>query len=143
MTFRIRNKFITLVIAIITALCMTCTIFYAYNGSLEEPHIASLVAKTPERTILILNIMSQITLFSLAELTTLAMDATRWSLACSTTGASSLAFLALSRATSFLGVLYLSFGTGEIGAKLERNGHRVWGSQRYSEVKNILIVELL
>lgn len=132
MTLHLGNKFIAFLIAILTAVCMTSTIFYAYNSSLDDPHIASLVAKTPERTILILNIMSQLTLLFLAELTTLAMDATRWALACSAGGAPSLTFLALSRATSLLGALYLSFGPGEMGAKVERNGHRSWGLQRCS-----------
>jgi hypothetical protein len=58
----------------------------------------------------VLHLMSQITLFFLAELM-LAMDVARWALACSTTGTSSFTFLVLGQATSFLGALYLSSGT--------------------------------
>jgi hypothetical protein len=136
MAIRFRNKFITFMITITTAVCMTFTIFFAYNSSLEHPHMASLVAKTPGRTILILNLLSQITLFFLAELTALVMDATRWALASSTSGTSSSTFLALSQATSLLGTLYLSFGTSKIGGGFERNGHRVWGVQRYTDLEN-------
>jgi hypothetical protein len=141
MPTRFRNKFIIL-IAITTAICMTFTIFFAYNSSLEHPHMASLVAKTPARTILILNLLSQITLFFLAELTTLVMDVTRWALACSATGTSSLTFLALSQATSLLGTLYLSFGTGTIRGGFQRNGHRVWGVQRYADLRKLTVESL-
>src|SRR5213592_3876402 len=121
--FRLRSRFITYTMAIITAICITSTIFFAYNSSLEKPLVASLVAKRPARTILVLNVMSQITLLSLAELTTLVMDAIRWALACGATWMSTFTFLALSQATSFLGALYLSFGSVKIGGKFERNGH--------------------
>ena len=128
--FRIRDRSIAVLAAIITTVCLTATIFFAYNSSLDHPILTSLVAKSPQRTILILNIMSQVTLFFLAELTKLVLEATRWALACSENGTSALTFLALGQATGLLGALYLSFGPGDIGGKVERNGPRVWGIQR-------------
>ena len=126
-TYRhLRNQIATYLIAIITLICMISTIVFAYNSSLETPLLPTLVAKSPERTILILNIMSQVTLFSLAELTTVTMDATRWALAGSTTGTSALTFLALSKATTLLGALVLSIRNG----KSDGNSHRIWSMQR-------------
>jgi hypothetical protein len=141
-SFALPNRLTAPLIAILTAICMSSTIFFAYNSSLEEPHLAPLVAKNPARTILILNVMSQVTLFALAELTTLVMDATRWALACSNTGISALTFLTLSQATSLLGVLYLSVGNGRVGGKFRRNEHRIWGAQRSSS-QGILLTSRL
>jgi hypothetical protein len=104
---------------------MTFTIFFAYNNSLENPRVPALIAETPQRSILILNLASQLTLFSLAELTYAVLDATRWALACSTTGISALTFLTLSRTTSLIGAMYLAVG-GKSG-----HAHRLWGGQRY------------
>ena len=131
LTARLRNRLATLVIAFFTVVFMTSTIFFAYNSYLEQPLVPSLVAKTPGRTILILNVMSQFTLFFLAELTRMAMDATRWALACSKRGTSGLTFLALSQATTFLGVLFLSFGKAKLPGRVQRNEHRIWGTQRF------------
>lgn len=128
---RIRSRVIVFVIAFITAICLAATIFFAYNCSLEQPRVPALVSKSPERTILILNVLSQVTLFFLADLTSLVLDATRWALACSTTGTSAFTFLILSQATTFLGVLYLSFGSNKTGGSFGRHKHRLWGVQRY------------
>jgi hypothetical protein len=121
----IRNGWITLTLLCVTTLCMVFTIFFAYNNSLENPHVPALVANSPQRSILILNFASQLTLFSLAELTYSVLDATRWALACSTSGVSALTFLTLSRTTSLIGAFYLTMG-GKNG-----HHHRIWGVQRY------------
>jgi hypothetical protein len=124
----LRNQFVTLILAVLTAMTMTFTIFFAYNSSLERPFLSSFVPKTPERSILILNLTLQITLFILGELTSSVFEATRWALACRASGTTALTFLILSRATSFLGTIYLSIGRGGVAG---RNGHQVWGLQRY------------
>jgi hypothetical protein len=126
----LRSRLLILTLAASTVLSMTVTIFYAYNSSLEQPHIASLVARSPGRSILILNALSQFTLFFLAELTTCTMDVLRWALASSTSGTSAFTFLTLSRATSLLGAMFLSVGSTKVQGKFERNGHRIWGMQR-------------
>jgi hypothetical protein len=127
---RIRSQVIAFIIAFITAICLTTTIFFAYNVSLEQPRLPSLVAKSPERTILILNVLSQVTLFFLAELTSLVLEASRWALACSPTGTSALTFLTLSQATTLLGAFYLSFGSDRLGGRFDRHKHKLWGGQR-------------
>jgi hypothetical protein len=92
--------------------------------------VVSLVAKNPQNTILILNVLSQVTLFFLSELTKLVLEATRWALACSENGSSALTFLALGQATGLLGTMYLSFGPSFLASRMDKNGPRVWGIQK-------------
>jgi hypothetical protein len=125
------NQLVTLLMACITALCMVFTIFYAYNNSRAQPYLSWFVSKRPEQSILILNVASHLTLFTLAELTVTVIDAARWSLACGASGTPALTWLTMSRATSFIGALYLSIGSGGAPGRLERNNHRIWGAQRY------------
>ena len=129
--FRLVNQLGTYAIAFITVLCVVATIFFAYNSSIYNPNVTSFIAGSPARTILIVNIMSQITWFALAELTAATMDTIKWVFASSATGTSALTFLALSKATTFLGALILLLRSGNSGGTIERNAHRVWGAQRY------------
>jgi hypothetical protein len=133
--FRLRDQLTTCALAIVTILCMTSTIFFAFNSSLENPPVPSLVAKSPERTILILNVMSQVTLLALAELTIFAMDSLRWAMAITPDGISALTFLVLSKATTFLGALVLSFHSTAVSGA----GPRIWGAQRFERFKLMLM----
>src|ERR1700736_1707805 len=126
----IRNQGFTVALAVITALCMAFTIFFAYNSSVEQPYLSSFITKNPARTILILNLASHLTLFGLAELTSSVLEVTRWALACSTTGTTALTFITLSRATSFMGALYLSLVNSGVRGRFYRNLHQIWGAQR-------------
>jgi len=120
-----RNRWLTLSMGIMTASFLSFTIFFAYNCSSNNPYISLLVFQRPETSILILTVAVQLTIFSLAEFTSAVLDATRWALACSSSGTSALTFLALSRATNFIGAIYLTCtGNGQ-------GGLRIWGSQRY------------
>src|SRR5947207_15605090 len=122
-TSRITRHRLTWFLAFITVICMSFTIFFAYNSSLERPYSSLFVSKTPERSILILNIASQLTIFSLAELTISVLEAIRWALVCRTSGTSGLTFIGLSRATGVVGVIYLLAGKGGPSSK-------IWGFQR-------------
>lgn len=126
----IRRQRFTLLLAYSTAICMSFTIYFAYNSSLERPLSTWLIFERPERAILALNIASQITVFLLGELTISVLEAIRWVFACSASGTSAYTFLALSRATNIFGVFCLLHGKGRTPRKLERDGHRLWGSQR-------------
>lgn len=107
---------------------MGFTVFFAYNSSLEHPLSTKLIFDRPEKSILVLNIASQLTIFGLAELTSCVLEAIRWAFACSAAGASAYTFLALSRATNAVGVLCLVLGNdNQNGGK---DGHRLWGGQR-------------
>src|SRR5579862_4231149 len=124
------NQAFTFGIAFITTLMMAFTIFFAYNCSLEHPVAPFLIFKSPSTSILVLNIVSQLTIFCLSEMTIWVLEALRWALASSLGGIPAYTFLALSRATSAVGVLFLMLGRNERGVR--RDGHRLWGGQRYS-----------
>jgi hypothetical protein len=135
--FRLRRshhqqQFFTLLLVILTALTMSFTVFFAYNSSLPEPISRNLIFAKPERSILVLNLASQITIFCLAELTSSVLEVLRWALACTVHGVSAHTFLALGRSTNVVGVLFILFGRGAKGkASVQRDSHRLWGSQRY------------
>src|SRR5271154_1167236 len=137
----IRQQTCTLIIACVTAVFMSFTIFFAYNSSMETPVSATLVFSNPERSILALNVLSQVTIFFLHELTTSVLEATRWAFASSASGVSAFAFLSMSRATSIVGVLCLLMGNGPTPYKVEKE---LWGGQRYcfSKESDIYIYNL-
>ena len=118
----------TLLLACLTAGFMAFTIFFAYNSSLEHPVSPRLIFSRPERSILLLNIASQLTIFCLAELTSCVLEAIRWAFACSAAGTNAFTFLSLSRATNAVGVLCLLLGRS--GDQFGKDGHRLWGGQR-------------
>jgi hypothetical protein len=129
---RIRQRSSTLLVALATALLLSFTIFFAYNSSLQQPYLSLFVSKHPSRSVLILNIASHLTLFCLADLMATVLESVRWTLACHGTGTPALTFLTLSRATGFVGSLFLSFGKSKVRGAFPTNDHRVWGLQRYS-----------
>ena len=63
-----RQYFLTWVLALFTLGWMIFTIYFAYNCSINNPLAPSLIFWKPERPILLLNILSQFTIFLLAEL---------------------------------------------------------------------------
>ena len=128
----------TLLLALLTAGVMSFTIFFAYNSAMEQPISNHLIFSNPERSILALNILSQITIFLFAELTLAVLEAVRWALACSTNGTAALTFLALSRATNAIGVLGILLGNGD--KKFGKDGYRLWAGQRYVYFLDKLIV---
>src|SRR2546423_757004 len=128
-----RQYFLTWVLALFTLGWMIFTIYFAYNCSISNPLTPSLIFSKPERTILLLNILSQFTIFLLAELTLSVFEALRWAFASSPHGINVFSFVGLSRATSLLGILSLLIrnrirGPGE--PILSKDGHRLWGLQR-------------
>ena len=126
----IRKVWVTLTMACITSLFLAFTIFFAYNSSVEQPYWSLFVTQRPERSILILNIASQVTVFCLAELTISVLEAIRWAFASSVSGISGLTFIALSRATNIVGTMYLWAGLGPTPGRIRRDGHKIWAGQR-------------
>lgn len=135
----IRRQRLTLLLAVLSVASMSFTVFFAYNSSSEQPVSSMLIFERPERSILVLNIVSQITIYCLAELTLSVFDSVRWAFACSTSGISAYTFLALSRATNVIGVLYLILGNGVKPGTIQGDGHRLWGGQRYVRKFSMLI----
>jgi hypothetical protein len=126
--------FLTWILALLTLGWVIFTIYFAYNCSIDNPLSESLIFSKPERTILLLNVLSQFTIFLLGELTTSAFEAVRWALASTPNGISAFTFVGLSRATSVLGIVSLLFHnriSGPGAPILEKDGHRLWGLQRY------------
>ena len=121
----------TLLLVFLTALTLSLTVFFAYNSSLPVPMSRKLIFAKPERSILVLNLASQITIFCLAELTSSVLEVLRWALACTVHGVSAHTFLALGRSTNVVGVLFILFGRGAKAKAVQRDSHRLWGSQRY------------
>ena len=120
-----KTRLLTLTLALTTAIFLSFTIFFAYNSSSETPNLTLLIFQRPETSILVLTVALHLTIVSLAELTSSVLDATRWALASTFSGTSALTFLALSRATSFIGAFYLTF----MGRT--HRGLIFWGSQRF------------
>lgn len=126
----IRQQRPTIILAVLSATCMFFTIFFVYNSSLSNPYLPDLVFKRTERIILVLSIMSQATVFLLAELTTAALEAVRWAFVCSPSGISAVTFLSLSRATNLMGTINLLGATGSSPWRFQNDDHRLWGMQK-------------
>jgi hypothetical protein len=115
-----------------TLLWLTFTVFFAYNATLGIPLFDKLVF-APTTTITVLNILSHVTVVLLQFVTSDVFEAVRWALASSQKGISSFAFLALSRATSPMGVLYLiQHNSPDNSDNRVITGHRFWSAKRYS-----------
>jgi hypothetical protein len=124
----------TLLVACLSGICIFFTVFFAFNCSLDRPLSQKFTFQKPERSILVLNILSQLSMFLLAELTIGVFDMIRWAQASSESGLPALTFIILSSATSITGVLYLLLASVPGISKLSdaaNKGLRVWGSQRY------------
>lgn len=126
----LRQQRFTILSSILMATSMSFTVFFTYNSSLEHPVSSKLIFENPERSILVLNIASQVTIFYLAELTSSILEASRWAFACTSSGVAAFTFLALSGATSAVGVLCLILGRGANPGTIQRDGYMLWGGQR-------------
>src|SRR5271156_1852292 len=121
---RIWNQAFTFGLTAMTTVMMALTIIFAYNSSVEHPLTQKLIFTNPSTNILVLNILSQLAIFCLSELTIWVFAAVRWSFASSLSGIPAYTFLALSRATNSIGVLALLLGRNEHG--LKQDSHRLW-----------------
>ena len=106
------------------------TIFFAWNSTLVDPFMQSMLPSMPSHTITALNILSHVTVFLLQIFTSIVFEALRWAFACREHGISSFSFMVMSRAIAPLGVMYLLFFDCAAGSFW--TGHRLWGFQRYS-----------
>ena len=121
----------TWLLLLFTSAWLGFTIFFAWNSTVVDPFIPSLLPLSKASyTLTIINILSHGTVMLLQSLASSVFETIRWARACSDQGISSFGFLVLSRATAPLGVGYLllsNFGTGTFW-----NEHRLWGFQRSS-----------
>jgi hypothetical protein len=126
-----RRHLFTLLLALLSAITLSATVFFAYNSSLENPFSARLIFEKPERSIFVLIALTQITIFFLYELTSTVFDTLRWVFACGDSGISAPTFLVMGRATSIIGVLFLILRKGAKPRRIQRDGHKLWGCQKY------------
>lgn len=111
-------------LVLFTAVWIVVTIVFAYNSVENNPLIPAWFHLPPNRTLLILNILSHGAVLLLQILTSITFETVRWAAASSVNGISPLAFLVLSKSTDTRGVLSLVFHRGL--------GHMGWGLQRFA-----------
>ena len=126
-----KQRSFSLLLALFAVASLAVTIFFAYNCSLPQPLSSKLMFQNPSRSILVLNFLSQITMFCLSELAFCVLSVLGWVFASHPSGTPAYTFLALSRATNLAGVLSLIVSKGPEPGRLQPDGHRVWGIQRY------------
>lgn len=134
----LRSQFSIWSLAIFTSSWVAFTVYFAYNCSLEVPQAETLIFSEPQWTILTLAILSQLTIFLLAELTNSVFEIVRWTFVSSERGLPALSFFALGTSTTSLGllmVLWNGFKNHQSNCNSQRkwlrDGPRVWSFQRY------------
>jgi hypothetical protein len=130
----LKQRSCSLFLALLAVSFLSITIFFAYNCSSSRPISSKLMFTKPASNILVLNVLSQVAMFCVAELALCVLDVLRWAFVSRPSGTSAYTFLALSRATNLAGVLYLILGKGPNPRRFQRDGHRLWGVQRYSSL---------
>ena len=129
-TSGLANHWPTLTLAIVTAFVLCFTLFFAYNSSLDNPLLARLVFDKPQRSILLLNIASQWSMFCLGSLTSNIFNTIRWTFAFSALGTPAHTFIGLSSATNILGVLCLLFDKKRGQWNFQKDGPKLWAGIR-------------
>jgi len=127
----LQQRLFSLFLALLAGTFLSITLLFAYNCSSIRPISPRLMFRKPGNSILLLNVLSQFTMFCLAELAFCVLDVLRWAFASRPSGTSAYTFLALSRSTNLAGVIYLLLGKSPKPEKLQTDGHRLWGLQRY------------
>jgi hypothetical protein len=137
---RVYNNVSELMLALVTCATVGFTIYFAYNSSLAIPQSPSLIFSRPQNTIVALNILAQVSMMLLGQLTNGSFDRLRWGLASTRTGVPALSFFALASSTTYTGVLMMLYhGLNTHNStptqktrqwRLTRIDQRVWGSQR-------------
>jgi len=128
---------LTWALALLCLALVVFTVYFAYNCSRMHPISRWLLFSKPQRTLLALNILSHSTIFFLGILTDDLFENTRWAFAVSRRGIAALCFLALSPATSYLGVMILLLRsislrlTGLRWGAPSHDSYHFWGIQRY------------
>jgi len=116
------RKYLLDYILLVTAITwFTFTVWYAFEAFSDNT--SSKLFADPQRTILVLNILSHGAVFWFSQVVINSCENVRWLMASSPEGIGFGTFLGLSRATSNFGVLTLLSSN-------QRGGHRIWCIQR-------------
>lgn len=112
----------TWIVAIMAVIASAFSTFYSYRVLVDHHALPSSLVLSPGTTVLVVNIMSHVVAYLCWFLFSNTIEALRWALACRPEGILLTSFLAMSRATPFMGVLYLCITKGK---------HQIWAIQRY------------
>jgi hypothetical protein len=112
-------------IASLAAFTSAFAIYYSYRVMVDEAALPSTLQLQPGTTVLVVNILSHIVALLCWTLFSNTTEALRWALACRPEGVLLTSFLALSRATPFIGVAFLCTTKGS---------HQIWAMQRYENI---------
>ena len=96
--------------------------YYAYQALVAPNPALGALSFTPSATVLVINLLSQITHFTLSRLLSASLTHFRWSLLCHENGVRMLTSLALDSGTTLYGVALLL---------RTRGTHRIWCLLRY------------
>jgi hypothetical protein len=117
-----RRLAMTWIVAIMTIIAAAFSTLYSYRVLVNHAALPDSLVLSPGATVLVVNIMSHVVAYLCWFLFSNTIEALRWALACRKEGVLLTSFLAMSRATPFMGVLYLCITKGK---------HQVWAFQRY------------
>lgn len=116
---RLATTWILAVMAISTS---AFSVFYSHRVLVNKASLPSSLLLPPGATVLVVNVMSHVVAYLCLRLFSDTIEALRWALACRPEGILLTSFLAMSRATPLMGVLYICKTKGS---------HQVWAFQRY------------
>lgn len=94
----------SIIVAILTTILLGFSIWFIYIEFISEKPLPEHLQLSTRHTILLVNIISHVDVFLVSLLLEIAYEALRWSLASRNGGVSLSTFLALSRATGFMGI---------------------------------------
>jgi hypothetical protein len=117
-----RQRFLsTWIIAILSIIMSSLSIWYSWRVMVDETALPTRLVLSPGATVLVANILSHVVAYLCWSLASDTMEALRWALASRPEGVLLTSFLALSRATPLIGVVYLCSVRGQ---------HWLWAAQR-------------
>jgi len=130
-----QSQWITWLLTVLACTSVASTIYFAHNCSHNAPRSQGLIFSKPEKTILTLALLSQLTVFLLGQLINNMFESKRWEFAGSQHGILALNFLALGPSTPSIGVLMILFRAlkavnGKRNSQISGDGYVVWGSIR-------------
>lgn len=133
------SRMFALILAVFSSAWASFTIYYAYNCFQDVPLSQRLLHHDPQKTIRTINVLSQVTMLLLGNLTDEVFENVRWAFAGSKRGVTALCFFALASSTSYRGVLLILFRnlTASLASiyregriLIARDDPRLWGFQR-------------
>ena len=101
---KLKQHTTSIILAILTTTLLGFSIWFIYIEFVSEKPLPEHLQLSTRHTILLVNIISHVNVFLVSLLLEIAYEALRWSLASRNRGVSLSTFLALSKATGFMGI---------------------------------------